>query len=573
MLANLTEEYPRIKNPDGLLIELMEHQKTAIYSMWSLEQNPSITVNNVNYYHDRDLTLELNTNVGVLSDRVGSGKTLMVLGLIRHSLNPPESKTYFTGTKYLLIKNTSLNINKTKCNLIIIPAHLRIQWEQHIKYLLNINYYVIGSAQQLENLDDINNYQIILLCDSFINKWYTKYENTRWSRIFIDEADSVKTMDGDFKADFLWLVTATPNRLKTSSSNKFNKLDIFSNKIPWVMDHLLIYNSTDYINQSIKLPPPKRITIQCLTPHDITLVQKFIPKGVLQMINAGDTKGAIRILNCNTETNESIIKVISNQINKNIENLKIDYEHFKKKKDKLKLIELEKLMNTQINRLTEIKKKVKDMNDQICLICMGGCEKPAMLQCCHNMYCFECIMLVTKDTKKCPVCRSLIYQNSITLINKKLDEGDYQKKEKYDSLLEIIGNNINGKFMVFSNFTETFNKIQELLDKHHISYSQLKGSAQEMTKTIEMVKNGKIKVLMLNANYQAGVNLEMITDLVFFHRASPQTEQQIIGRSHRLKRTDPLNIYYLLHQGENDDYEDIDIDQIKDLDYLEWLKN
>jgi SNF2 family DNA or RNA helicase len=230
-------------------------------------------------------------------------------------------------------------------------------------------------------------------------------------------------------------------------------------------------------------------------------------------------------------------------------------------------------MNTQVNRLIEIKKKVRDMNDQICLICMGEYEKPAMLRCCHNMYCFECIMLVTNDTKKCPTCRSLIYQNSITIINKKMDEEDYQKKQKYDSLLEIIGNNINGKFMVFSNFTETFNKIQELLDKHHVSYSQLKGSAQEMTKTIDMVNEGKIKVLMLNANYQAGVNLEMITDLVFFHRASPQTEQQIIGRSHRLKRTNPLNIYYLLHQGENDDYEDIDIDQIKDLNYLEWLKN
>ena len=171
-LTNLDDTCQRISTPKDVNIELMEHQKTAIFSMWSLEKNPKIIVDNINYYQDRNLTLELNINIGILSDKTGSGKTLMILGLIKHCLISPKTDIHFMGTKYLYIKNITKNIN-TKCNLILIPSHLRIQWEKEIMYLSNTNYYIIGSSKQLDGLEEakLDNYELILLSDSMIGKF------------------------------------------------------------------------------------------------------------------------------------------------------------------------------------------------------------------------------------------------------------------------------------------------------------------------------------------------------------------------------------------------------------------
>ena len=47
--------------------------------------------------------------------------------------------------------------------------------------------------------------------------------------------------------------------------------------------------------------------------------------------------------------------------------------------------------------------------------------------------------------------------------------------------------------------------------------------------TIENFKNGEITVLMLNAKfYGAGMNLQMATDIVIYHRFSKEMEEQII---------------------------------------------
>jgi hypothetical protein len=80
---------------------------------------------------------------------------------------------------------------------------------------------------------------------------------------------------------------------------------------------------------------------------------------------------------------------------------------------------------------------------------------------------------------------------------------------------------------------------------------------------------------MLNAQYfGAGMNLQMTTDLVIYHRFSNEMEEQIIGRAQRLGRKTPLNVYYLLHNNEsaniNDKFKFIDCNTDN---YLEWIKN
>jgi len=80
---------------------------------------------------------------------------------------------------------------------------------------------------------------------------------------------------------------------------------------------------------------------------------------------------------------------------------------------------------------------------------------------------------------------------------------------------------------------------------------------------------------MLNAQYfGAGMNLQMTTDIIMYHRFDKEMEEQIIGRAQRLGRAvdKPLNVYYLLHDNESESFEDkFKFDDITNTHYLDWL--
>ena len=94
--------------------------------------------------------------------------------------------------------------------------------------------------------------------------------------------------------------------------------------------------------------------------------------------------------------------------------------------------------------------------------------------------------------------------------------------------------------------------------ENNISYSKLQGSGGHITNIVDDFKKGKIKVLMLNAkHYGSGLNLQMSTDIILYHRMTKEMESQIIGRGQRLGRTEPLNISYLCFENELNQNENI----------------
>lgn len=81
---------------------------------------------------------------------------------------------------------------------------------------------------------------------------------------------------------------------------------------------------------------------------------------------------------------------------------------------------------------------------------------------------------------------------------------------------------------------------------------------------------------MLNAQFfGAGMNLQMATDIIMYHRFTKEMEEQIIGRAQRLGRsiTEPLNVYYLLHENESDNIEDnFKFEDHSNTHYMDWLE-
>ncbi len=391
---------------------------------------------------------------------------------------------------------------------------------------------------------------------------------------------------------FLWLITGTPTGLFYGDRPFISKLFKYNCDIG-IEKSFIFKNDEKFIEQSIVLPHPKRLKIKCITPSELRIIKDVIPTHVLQMINAGNSDQAIKELNCNVDTNENIIQVITKKFIESIDNKKIELEaELKKTYPPSAQMEHEKkisLIQNQIKKLEEkindIKKKIYEMNDEFCPVCMGEISNPAIVNCCNTCYCFECLAVSLGElkTSKCPKCSHHLKSEDINIISsesknqeKPIDKlKKYDLKDKMDVLIDLINGKPNGSFMVFANYAETFNKIRTKLEEINIPYHILKGQASVVKNFIEDFKEKKVRVLMLNAEFfGAGMNLQMTTDLVMFHRFKPEMEEQIIGRAQRLGRKEALNVYYLLHDNESGEIEDkFKFEDQGPIHYLDWLEN
>lgn len=622
MISNyniLTENDEQIIQPKDVKVELMSHQKTMVYKMLEIEDSGEIHIDKKIQLNGKSITkFIIKTSFAVLGDKVGAGKTLMISSLIsiRKKIKDRDLNYGVNSNIILKINNT---LEKLDTNLIIVPHKLVPQWSENFeKNISNLSVLTITTNKDIDSLiktvivndknikevncffqyeeiipEKINIYDVIIIGETMYKRFYQLCKNFKFNRLIIDEADSInlpKYMQSNF--NFMWLITGTPTGLSTQKSNYLTKffLSIYdSNSI--LNDFFVFKNDDKFIEQSIVLPNPKRLKIKCLSPKELNIIKNLIPSSVLQMINAGNSEEAIKALNCNVDTNDNILQVITKNILDNIKSKEIELEIENKKvydlcqqkehESKVKLIE------NQIIKLQEkyenIKKKIYEINDSHCPVCMGELISPIITECCKSCFCFDClaVSLGELNTNKCPNCRQIITNSDIHVISEykendsKIISKKYDLKDKLDVLIDLVQNKPDGSFIVFANYVETFVKIEKKLIELGISYHILKGQASVVKKNIDDFKEKKVKVLMLNAEYfGAGMNLQMTTDLVMFHRFRYEMEEQIIGRAQRLGRTTPLNIYYLLHENESEEtYYNFNFEEQGSIYYMDWLEN
>jgi hypothetical protein len=608
---NLDDNSPKIIQPNNLSIELMQHQKTAVYALKDLEDKGYVDIK-FRYYDNDEKDLRINTNIGILGDRVGSGKTLTIAALLLTSNKSKTNPIYFSSDRYTLIEEIKTDDNYLlNLNVIMVPKGIQHQWEiifkDNIKHRDSIffNHYdaatrdIFDNVNQLFNLKDPKS--IIILCnESSMTDIIKEYGKKRWNRIIIDEADTIQfTSLINVSASFIWLVTGTTNGI-SYSKRKYIK-EIFGSNISWLPDFLTIKNNNSYIDMSIDLPKPNRITIKCHTPNEILLLADHIPKNIMNMINAGNTDDAIKTLNCHVDTSDNIFKVISRNYEMAIENKKNELKIAKKKHTKdddneknIKHIEL--ILKRLEEKLLSIKNALYEANDELCPICMSEYETPTIVDCCAHKYCFNCLALtLEKSANKCPVCQTKITKNKMHIMSsnpKQIHKSDknnknHSKREKIEELYQIIkkgkisskdpvlalceGKTSDRRFIVFADYDQTFAKIEKVFIQYKIKYGILKGGGAKIKNTLNDFEKGNINFIILNAkNFGAGMNLHCATDIIMYHRFSDEMEEQIIGRGQRLGRKGVLNVYYLIHENESDSFKD---DKFNNINYQDWLAN
>ena len=520
---DLTQDSPKIIQDQRIKIKLKEHQKTAINAMINFEETGIVAftkkayVKNYQLYDEtqydryyywrrpediekekekyKEMRFEIETNYGILADKVGSGKTFMTMGLICYKQVPKERDRIISSSVYTVTRYKDVEIPK-KTNLIIVPHNLISQWKIAFNYC-TLKTFTVAKRVDIETLvfkdnifkdqqpdadadykevNCVEYYDCIIVSSTMFDGFYDKFSDIKWARILIDEVVSIKLpQDLEFKCNFIWFLTATPSGIKYVRRNYIKTL--VNGMSDYTINNIIIKNNDSYVDNSMNLPNLNQIIVKCLTPKELNIIKDYVDDDIINMLNAGNVKDAITKLNCNIETTDNILEVVTKKIKKELHNKKAELAFEQNKipddkkahDDKIKRIE---------DKIKELEGKCKGIEDRItsfkeenCPICFmefDNDQVPTLTPCCSNIFCLQCLTLC----KTCPMCREpLDITKCICINDKKSKQVQEEKSEqiertlcsKVDNLITILKKKPHGKFLVFSNYDKTFDNINQKL--------------------------------------------------------------------------------------------------------------
>lgn len=591
----ITENDPRAENPI-CNIRLKPHQLTLLHRCIKYE-------NNEQYLHTFSSLEErvartdyFKTNIGVIADRVGSGKSYVMLSLIL-SNNIMNRQTNIVKSAALnhVTYHFENNERSIKTSMIVIPHNLCYQWETYIaKFGGNLKYKMINKTKAYNTFleeEDKYDYDVVLVSSTYYNKLVRIYLNKRLQRIFYDEVDNL-SIPGCYhiKAAFYWFVTASygnllyprgysrydsvehryiccANGLKNSGyvRNIFN--DLYMTMPRDLIKVLVVKNAEGFVEDSLQLSDIHYNIIKCKTPQSINVLHGLVDRNIIQSLNAGDLQGALRYIHSSHRgSEENIITIIVEKWKNQLSNFQVrlnmtnDIVYEDEREREIERASLTKKIEETQKKIDNIVDRIK--TNELCAICYEDFDKKTITTCCQNAFCFKCIHLWLGTKATCPSCRSQIMNDSLYVIDENAreamdivshvsDDDVNEQFDKYKNLEILLKKRKGGKFLIFSSYDSSFGQIIQILNRTGLKYDFIKGNANQIRASINRYKNGIIDVLLVNTTYYGtGMNLENTTDIIMFHKFDTQLEQQVIGRAHRLGRTDSLNVHYLLHQNE-----------------------
>lgn len=588
------------EQPDNILISLKPHQLTSLNKAMIMEREGEIRykINNfssyAHLYYDNsniigDNNVKIGTNIGILGDMVGYGKTIIALSLIASNplnkiyRNPVYLRSYSNNRNYnYMTMSVSNNLIKKEDNminstLVVVPrGPVYIQWEKTIKEKTNLKFlsitnfnfiktnlpkYTGNNKQEIYNY--FNNFDLVLIKNTTLKTLYDDYYNDgdnylkNWKRIIVDEAhDIIYKLPNNMNYYYMWFISGTYIDLfKRVNCNYTNGIKEMLNENS--LNLILVRNSPNFIRNSFKIPEPIEFFYLCKLHSKYLIAKRYLTPSLIDKINANDFAGAIKELGGKNETEDNIIELVSKELKRELFNLEAEKDFYNlqdipddDKELKLKNINIK--IENQRNKINDLTDRIKMIATNDCAICLDKVENPVMLECTH-IFCGKCILnlLRMKNNNNCPYCRTQIssYDKLTAVINHN-NENKNEIMTKEDTLISIIQKKINGKFLIFTKYDNGFDLIREKMEELGISYEFLKGNTSQMMNILERFKNGKLNVILLNTQYAgSGIDISFATDIIFYHKMGLD-KQQAIGRGQRVGRTEQLIIHNLYYENE-----------------------
>jgi len=550
--------------------ELYLHQKNNVLKMEYQEQTKEREIT----YGKRKT--KIYTNMGILNDKVGSGKTLTVVSLLSRSKmkNEPREEEIYSypwtidmGSNHYFsyVTEEELSFRPLKLNIIVCSSSIFQQWESEISKT-DLSYRKIIKTADISSINKtlIEDLDVVIVTYNryrdfagYLTNIY-RNENIGFNRLIFDELQLTGVLPIT-KAKFYWIISAT---LPYDDSG-FNNRSTYNNAICTLMSrikqkYVVVKNTDEELNQSYQQSEIIYYKYMCFN-RNFNMYGGRVSNEVQRMIAADDIAGAIVALG-GTKDAGSLLDIIIAKEEKEIIGIKAQISYYsvlqsdkseeKVKEYKQKLVEAEKSLE---NLKEKIKRDTEEDNE--CPLCSEEYKEPVLTFCCNSVMCSKCIKNLYNTTQKCPFCRVKLDMKKMAIsstntIEEKKEE--YEKLTKLEAVKKIITSNPNGKYILFSEFNSTFDPIKESLSECNISFAEVKGTSDAKQKYIRLFKEGKLKVLFLNSrNDGSGIDLPETTDIILYHKMSSENiETQVLGRALRLGRNAPLKVHRLLYSEE-----------------------
>lgn len=524
--------------PENIIITLKVHQLALLKKMLKIEKRKTV------FGESDDRINYIISNVGILGDPVGSGKSLVILALIAASplvkyitlnnktltaiQNICEFKYNNVVYKNLCIPTTKQHYVKYPCSLLIIPDIICNQWEQYLKYQTKLKYHIITDT--VLNYVSISN--VLVVTELILPNVIEELSSITFSRIIIDEADSINIQFNymvKLRSAFTWLVTATFNGCGKNVASRY------LNGVPYSYtlfhNNYILVNDYKVVQQYMSIPD--YLYKKCIIKHFVNdVIGGLVNDDVISYLNINCLDKALIKLDENKYGEKNIIFLLFKNLNYKLKKYKND--------GRIWTINLEYKLKTLKERIT----KIKD-----CILCLSSVEEnPLILKCCGGRCCKNCIEAWFRRNTCCPYCKAKISIKYIVEgekgIKTYVNKIDYIK---YILLPEACGagSSVQRKFLIFSEYSESFDNIQNLLLKLNIDF--------KLFDTTQVMGEMPPTVSLLNINdYGAGINMTFATDIIICHRVLNSMLHQIIGRAQRLDRTSQLRVWYLLYDNEGE---------------------
>jgi len=229
-----------------------------------------------------------------------------------------------------------------------------------------------------------------------------------------------------------------------------------------------------------------------------------------------------------------------------------------------------------INKKTKsIKRKIDEISDEedyvqieeikdeeliTCSICLGEIDDDFTMVQCGHAYCTLCLKtILSQNPDQCPQCKfslknTVLYTPTFKIIlNTEMIEIIKKYGTKIAHLINICKKEIlaTDKTIVYCDSPSLINNLVDILNENGIS-AVTPMSGTSVMETITNFKDIK-QVLVLSSEFNAsGLNLQFATRIILLqpirgeYAKIRQTENQIIGRIHRIGQTKEVNLIRLI---------------------------
>jgi SNF2 family DNA or RNA helicase len=525
----INENSEMVEQIEGFSKKLFNYQLSTIKMMEDFESK------NYNVI-DKDIT-------GILSNKVGSGKSLIILGLISRNVN----KITVTGYQIL------------NASLIVSPCNIVNQWVNEAS-LTNLKVLTLKTNKEVETLEiaSIPNFDLVICSNSMYNNLCEKVNGYFWDRVVFDEADSVKAVNSFVYSRFFWIITNSLDGMYLSRKKTFINQMLKSLSFYW--DYYQIGCNFAYINKELGDFNIHTYFLECTVPCFFNMLKHHLSPIISDLIRNNEIEKAVTTMGGNISTVEDLIKDFDEKTMISVSNIENQIIHVNLNSraiisdiEKKVTDELENEIKSFKTRFESIKEKMSEIKTETCTVCLCEFENPIMLNCCTNIVCLECFRSALVEKNSCVFCRKDITPIDTTLI---IPENSKPKivsniKSKTQTCIDLITACKNEKILLFAD--QNLSSIRNGLHASGIYHEVLPNGLKETERTLKRYRSTQMDVLFLSQkNIGAGINLENTTSIVICDPMTPFEEEQLIGKAIRASRNPelPLTIYHLYHKNE-----------------------